>query len=83
MVGAAQHRAGDALAQHLAVAQAERRHHLAGVDGLRRTDRDPLPAQRLDELHQVAGHAVRRQRLRRPGAADGHQLSLSSPAAFC
>ena len=53
VVGAAQHRAGDALPQHLAVAQAEHRHHPAGVDGLRRTDRDALPAQRFDELDQV------------------------------
>ena len=31
---------------------------------------------------QPAGDTVRGQRLRRPGAADGHQLSLSSPDAL-
>ena len=41
-----------------------------------------LPAQRFDELDQVAGNTVRRQRLRRAGASDGHQLSLSSPTAL-
>ena len=82
MVGAAQHRAGDALAQLLAVDEAEHRHHPTGVDGLRRADRNPLPAQRFDELDQVAGNSVRRQRLRRAGAADCHQFSLNSPAAL-
>ena len=42
----------------------------------------PLSAQGFDELDQVARDAVRRQRLRRAGAADGHQFSLSSPAAL-
>ena len=82
VVGPAQHRARDALAQHLAVAESQHGHHPAGVDGLRRAHRNALPAQGFDELDQVARHPVRGQRLRRPGAADGHQLSLSSPAAF-
>ncbi len=73
VVGAPQHRAGQPLAQHLAVAEPEDGHHLAGVDGLRRADRDADAAQRLDELHQVPGNSVWRKRLRRAGASDGHQ----------
>ena len=82
MVGATQHRARQALAEHLAVAQPQHRHHPTGVDGLRRADRNALPAQGFDELDQMARDPVRGQRLRRAGAADGHQLSLSSPIAF-
>ena len=72
MLGAAQHRAGEAFAQRLPVAEAQHRHHLAGVDGLRGAHRDALAAQRLDELDEVAGQPVRCQRLRWSGAAHGH-----------
>ena len=81
VVRPAQHRARDALAQRLPIAEAEHAHHPAGVDRLRRTHRDPVPAQRFDELDQVAGNAVRRQRLRRAGASDGHQLQPQLPGA--
>ncbi len=69
----------DALAQHLAVAQPEHAHHPTGVDRLRRADRNALPAQGLDELHQVARDSVGGQRLRRTGAADGHQFEPQLP----
>ena len=82
MIGAAQHRAREALAQHLAVAKPQHGHHPARVDGLRRADRNPLPAQRFDELDQVTRESVRGQRLRRAGSAGGHQFSLSSPDAL-
>ena len=63
VVGAAQHRAGESLAQHLTVTQAQHGHHPAGVDRLRRADRNPLGAKRFHEPDQVAGQAVRGQRL--------------------
>ena len=38
-------------------------------------------AQRFDELDQVAGNSVRRQRLRRAGSSNCHQCSPSSGVA--
>ena len=58
----AQQRAGEALAHHLAVEQVECGEHVAGVDGLRRPDRDAPRPQRLDEPDQVARNTVRGKR---------------------
>ncbi len=82
VVGTTQDRARDALAQHLAVAQPQHTHHPTRIDRLRRAHRNALSAQGFDELHQVARDSVGGQRLRRTGAADGHQFSLSSPDAL-
>ena len=70
VVGPAQHRAGDALAQHLAIAQAERGHHPAGVHRLRRAHRNPLRREALPRTRPSgraarAGQAVAAGRVRR------------------
>ena len=79
VVGPAQHRTGDALAQHLAVAQPEHGHHPAGVDRLRGAHRNPLAAKRFHEPDQMAGQPVRGQRLGGADAAGGHLVQPAAP----
>ena len=55
VVGTAQHRAGQTLADRLPITQIEHTEHLPGVDGLRGADRDSLPAKRVHEADKVPG----------------------------
>jgi len=77
----AQHGARDALAQYLAVAQAQGGHHPAGIHRLRRADRNPRPAKRFHEADQVTGQPVRGERPGGSDAAGGHGGLPSSAAA--
>jgi hypothetical protein len=79
VLGPAQHRAGETLAQHLPITETKDGHHLAGIHRLRRSNRNALPAKRFNEANQVTRQAVRGERLAGANAANGHWYRLVQP----